>query len=78
MPIIVVFTKFDQLVSRMEENLTEEEMDMSDEDINELCLGRADAEFENLCVGPLKKINGSLRYAKISGLLTRIPSAFVV
>jgi hypothetical protein len=48
-PIVVVFTQFDKLVSHMEENLTDEEMDMSDEDISILCLQKADAEFEALC-----------------------------
>jgi len=53
----------------MEEHLTEEEMDMADEDIDNLCLQRADAEFSNACVGPLEKMNRTLPYAKISGLI---------
>jgi len=77
-PIVAVFTKFDKLVSRMEENLTDDEMDMSNEDINSLCLQRADDEFKKLCVAPLEKINQTLPYAKISGLIPRIPSAFVI
>jgi hypothetical protein len=67
-PIVVVFTQFDKLVSRMEENLTDEEMDMSDEDIDKLCLQKADAEFKTLCLEPLRKVAPQLEYAKTSGL----------
>ena len=51
----------------MEENLTDEEMDMSDEAIDKLCLQKADAEFETLCLEPLRKVT-QLEYAKTSGL----------
>ena len=71
-PIVVVFTQFDRLVTRMEENLTGEEMDMSD-DIDKLCLRKADAEFETLCLEPLRKVAPQLEYAKISGLTDHIP-----
>jgi len=72
-PIVVVFTQFDKLVSRMEENLTDEEMDMSEEDINKLCLQQADAEFETSCLEPLRKVTPQLEYAKTSGLTDHIP-----
>ena len=68
MPIVVVFTQFDKLVSRKEEDLTDEEMDMSDEDVSQLCLQKADAEFEVLCLEPLRKVTPQLEYAKTSGL----------
>jgi hypothetical protein len=71
-PVVVVFTQFDRLVSRMEEHLTEEEMDKSDEDIEKLCLQKADAEFEKLCLEPLRKVAPHLEYAKTSGLADRI------
>ena len=57
----------------MEENLTDEEMDMPDEDISKLCLQKADAEFEVLCLEPLRKVTPQLEYAKTSGLADRIP-----
>lgn len=57
----------------MEENLTDEEMDMAD-DIGELCLQKADAEFETLCLEPLRKVAPRLEYARISGLTNRILS----
>jgi len=66
-PVVVVFTKFDKLVSRMEENLTDEEIDtLSEEEIDDRCLREANDEFERLCVGPLRKVNNRLPYAKIS------------
>ncbi|KAF8062474.1 hypothetical protein FPV67DRAFT_1703291 [Lyophyllum atratum] len=66
-PVVVVFTKFDKLISRMEEDLTDEELEtMSEQDINDLCLKRADVEFENLCVDPLQKLRNTLPYAKTS------------
>ncbi|KDR79395.1 hypothetical protein GALMADRAFT_137237 [Galerina marginata CBS 339.88] len=65
-PVVVVFTKFDKLVSRMEEHLTDEELEESNEDIDRLCLQRADDEFQKLCVAPLEKIDQTLSYAKIS------------
>lgn len=64
---MVVFTKFDKLVSRMEERLTSRELEASPE---ELCLQRAEAEFENVCVAPLKKINRNLSSVKVSGGLS--------
>jgi hypothetical protein len=57
----------------MEENLTDKEMDMSDEDIDKLCLQKADAEFETLCLEPLRKVAPQLEYAKTSGLANHIP-----
>ena len=57
---MVVFTQFDKLVNRMEQELTDEEEQMLEEQITELCLQRAVAEFDRACVGPLKRINPKL------------------
>jgi len=65
-PVVVVFTKFDKLVSRMEEYLSDEEMDKSEEEITKICLDKADHEFQKECVGPLKRLNSELQYAKVS------------
>ncbi|KAI0246610.1 hypothetical protein BJV78DRAFT_125834 [Lactifluus subvellereus] len=65
-PIVVVFTQFDKLVRRMEENLTAKEMDMSQEVINKLCLQKANAEFETSCLEPLRKFAPQLEFAKTS------------
>ncbi|KAF7358332.1 G domain-containing protein [Mycena venus] len=67
-PVVVVFTQLDQLLNRMEEYLTDEEMEMPEEEINQLCSERANAEFQKLCVGPLERIDHTLRYAVTSGL----------
>ena len=65
-----MFTQFDQLISRMEEDLSDEELDLSDDEIDQLCLQRANAEFEELCLEPLRKVAPNLIYAKTSGLQT--------
>jgi len=57
----------------MEENLTDEEMDMSDEVIYKLCLQKADTKFETLCLAPLRKVAPQLDYAKTSGSVDHIP-----
>jgi hypothetical protein len=57
----------------MEENLTGEEMDMSQEDINKLCLQKANAEFGTSCLEPLRRIAPRLEYAKTSGSINHIP-----
>ncbi|KAJ7239932.1 hypothetical protein C8J57DRAFT_1563295 [Mycena rebaudengoi] len=69
-PIVVVFTQFDKLVNRMEQELTDEEEDMPEERITQLCLQRAVAEFKKACVGPLERIDSrsKLTYARSSGL----------
>ncbi|KAF7343564.1 Kinase-like protein [Mycena sanguinolenta] len=69
MPVIIVFTQFDTLYSRMEEQLTDAECELSDEEIHALCLQRADAEFKEICVGPLTAINGSV-HSDQEGLYT--------
>ncbi|KAJ7226791.1 hypothetical protein GGX14DRAFT_693003 [Mycena pura] len=67
-PVVVVFTQFDTLYSRMEEELTDEEMELPDEDIQQLCSQRADAEFKKICVQPLERMDSTLRHARTSGL----------
>jgi len=58
----------------MEERLTSKEIETSPE---ELCLQRAEAEFEKVCVAPLKKIDRNLASVKVSGRLFRFPSVLI-
>ncbi|KAJ7433602.1 hypothetical protein B0H11DRAFT_2375583 [Mycena galericulata] len=67
-PIIVVFTQFDKLVNRMEQVLTDEEEAMDDDQINQLCLRKAEDELQKACVDPLKRIISKPTYARSSGL----------
>ena len=46
---------------------------MSEDDIKKLCSQKADAEFERLCLEPLRKFAPRLEYAKTSGLTNHIP-----
>jgi len=73
-PIVVVFTKFDKLVSRMEERLTPKELETCPE---ELCLKRAKAEFEKVCVAPLKQIDRNIASVKVSGGLFCFTSVLI-
>jgi hypothetical protein len=66
-PIVVVFTKFDILISRMEERLSGKEMEMPDEQVNQLCIQKAQAEFKKLCVDPLERLDPALHHATTSG-----------
>jgi len=58
----------------MEERLTPKELETSPE---ELCLKRAEAEFEKVCVAPLKKIDRNLASVKVSGGLFCFTSVLI-
>ena len=78
MPIVVVFTQFDKLVSRVEERLFEG--GMSEEDIESLCVPTARDEFKKLCKDPFEKVvdKFKLPWVTTSGLIIRIQSALIV
>ncbi|KAF5365800.1 hypothetical protein D9757_012661 [Collybiopsis confluens] len=63
-PVIVVFTKFDLLVSKMEREAT----DIEDEDdkLQLVIRQRAEEYFQEVCVRPLRRITSSHTYAKVS------------
>jgi hypothetical protein len=71
----VVFTQFDLLVRRMEQALTDEEEDLPEPVIDELCLKRADAQFQEACVGPLERNNPLLANARSFGLIIYLKAA---
>jgi len=61
-PIVVVFTQFDLLISLMMKNLSDKEEDeLSDDEIDELCWKRAEEEFEKSCVKPLQAATSKFR-----------------
>ncbi|KAJ7214895.1 hypothetical protein GGX14DRAFT_443367 [Mycena pura] len=68
-PVVVVFTQFDMLVERMEQDLLEKMT--PDEDIDRLALEKADSEFHRLCLEPLRKASPGVRYARTTGLADR-------
>ncbi|KAG2159537.1 uncharacterized protein EDB93DRAFT_1116177 [Suillus bovinus] len=58
-PLIVVFTKYDILVDRVERTLDKTFLDgLSDEAIKELVNNRAEAELQDICIRPLQKFAG--------------------
>ncbi|KAF8135881.1 hypothetical protein K438DRAFT_1882461 [Mycena galopus ATCC 62051] len=65
-PVVVVFTQFDMLVERMEQELLRK--NTPDEDIDRLALDKAGSEFRKLCLEPLEKHSPGMRYARTSGL----------
>ncbi|KAG2356376.1 hypothetical protein BDR07DRAFT_1364291 [Suillus spraguei] len=66
-PIVVVFTKYDKLVGRMERTLWETSNGSTDEDIKELAKKNAEDELQDICIRPLKEFAGpDVPYVKIS------------
>ena len=74
-PIIVVFTQFDMLVSRHEQSMTDEELELPDDEIDPLILKRAEDDFQASCVDLLDKVGHNLPYAKVSGSIHGLPSS---
>jgi hypothetical protein len=74
-PVVVVFTQFDLLINRMEQDLTNEEIDLPESVIDALCLERADAQFQEVCVGPLKRIEPTLAHVRSFGLIFSLKAA---
>ena len=72
-PIIVVFTQFDKLVSREEQALTDDELDMPDNEVDTLVLERANKAFQTSCVDRLESLGRNLSYEKVSGSINSVP-----
>ncbi|KAF7985533.1 hypothetical protein HWV62_3769 [Athelia sp. TMB] len=69
-PVVVVFTKFDNLVNReMLENMTDDEMEMEDDEVQALAIQRADLSFEDLCVKKLHGLGHNIAYTKCLALV---------
>ncbi|KAJ7192758.1 hypothetical protein GGX14DRAFT_479749 [Mycena pura] len=66
-PVVVVFTQFDLLVTSMYDQLDISD-DTPEEKIDELSAEKAQQKFQEVCVAPLNKVNPELRYATSSGL----------
>jgi hypothetical protein len=62
-----VFTQFDMLVSRHEQSITDDEMELPDNEIDALVLKRAEDDFKVSCVDLLDQVGHNLSYAKVSG-----------
>ncbi|KIK34233.1 hypothetical protein CY34DRAFT_98380 [Suillus luteus UH-Slu-Lm8-n1] len=67
-PVIVVLTKYDMLIDRIERNLDETSLNgMSDEAVKEFAKNKAETELQDICIGPLKKFAGrDIPHAEIS------------
>jgi len=70
-----VFTQFDMFVSRHEQSMTDDELELPDDEIDALVLKRAEDDFKVSCVDLLDKVGRNLPYAKVSGSIHRLPSS---
>ncbi|KAJ6455150.1 hypothetical protein C8R45DRAFT_1222584 [Mycena sanguinolenta] len=69
-PVVVVFTQFDILRSRMERALTDEEMKLPTDQIQRICSQKAEEEFKKICLPPLQNMDPTPQHARTSGLGT--------
>jgi hypothetical protein len=69
-PVIVVLTKYDALIARMERTLDVNSLDgLSNDAIKDLAKNKAEAELQDICIGPLKKFAGlDIPHAEISSV----------
>ncbi|KIK39067.1 hypothetical protein CY34DRAFT_808695 [Suillus luteus UH-Slu-Lm8-n1] len=59
-PVVVVFTKYDRFINRVNRTLDESSLvGLSPNAIKELIKNKADAELKEICIGPLEKYAGS-------------------
>ncbi|KAG2030122.1 hypothetical protein BDR03DRAFT_987296 [Suillus americanus] len=67
-PVIVVLTKYDMLIDRMERTLDGTSLNkLSDAAIKDFARNKAEAELQDTCIGPLEKFAGpDIPHAKIS------------
>ncbi|KAG2086072.1 uncharacterized protein F5147DRAFT_729548 [Suillus discolor] len=73
-PVIVVLTKYDMLIERVERTVDEASLDeLSDKAFEELVKSKAKAEVQDTCIGPLEEFSGSdIPHATISTALTHL------
>jgi GTPase SAR1 family protein len=67
-PVVVVLTKYDMFIDHIERNLDVNSINgLSDEAVKELAKNKAEAELQEICIGPLKKFAGlDIPHAEIS------------
>ncbi|KAG1847392.1 hypothetical protein F4604DRAFT_166432 [Suillus subluteus] len=67
-PVVVVFTKYDRFINRVDRTLDESSLvGLSSNAVKELVKNKADAELKEICIGPLEKFAGSdVPYATVS------------
>lgn len=59
-PVVVVFTKYDRFINRVNRTLDESSLvGLSPNAVKELIKNKADAELKEICIGPLEKYAGS-------------------
>lgn len=74
MPIIVVFTQYDNLFNQIAWDMDPARTEnLDDNRINAIVEKEATEAFETLCILPLRKVSGKkVNYAKVSGVFSII------
>ncbi|KAG2126482.1 hypothetical protein BD769DRAFT_1462537 [Suillus cothurnatus] len=67
-PVVVVFTKYDRFINRVNRTLDESSLvGLSSSAVKEFIKNKADAELKEICIGPLEKFAGlDVPYATVS------------
>jgi hypothetical protein len=67
-PVVVVLTKYDKFMDRVERTLNDIDLDgLSDDAVKDVVRKRADAELRDICAQPLEKIaKADIPYAMVS------------
>jgi hypothetical protein len=61
-PVIVVFTKYDELINQMDYELGQSEL--SDDEIKELVSKKAETKLQEFCIGPIERF--AVPHARVS------------
>jgi hypothetical protein len=69
-PVVVVFTKYDKLIDRVDRILDESALEgLSDDEVKELVKQKAEAELREMCTKPFEEFAGlDIPYATISSV----------
>ena len=74
-PVVVVLTKYDMLLNRMDRTLNLE--GLSDDDVKERIKEKADAELQETCIKPLERSAGStIPWATVSSMYPSLLQPF--
>jgi hypothetical protein len=77
-PVVVVLTKYDMLLNRMDRTLNESALEgLSDDDVKERIKEKADAELQETCIKPLERSAGStIPWATVSSMYPSLLQPF--
>jgi len=66
-PVVIVFTKYDQFLYHVDRSLDESSLGgLSNDDIRNLVRNKAQAELQDICIGPLEIAEPDIPHATVS------------